>query len=113
MKAKSKGKDIIKGIKTGSKEYTVCIDPSNNELPKINFNPFKQDLILSRIALSDPLITEIQSIIDKELELRKLSDEELLLIIDIVNDRRIPDWRNLGWGIKCEMLRVCFEKSFK
>ena len=46
---------------------------------------------LPRITLKDPLITAIQNIIDKELELTKINDEELKMIIGIVNGRRIPD----------------------
>ena len=52
------------------------------------------DQSLPTININDPLITAIQNIIEKELELIKLNPEELMLIIEIVNGRRCPDWRN-------------------
>ena len=90
LKAKSKGKSINKGVKNveiSSKDIT----PQVNQL---KFNPFNLDPSLPRITLNDPLINSIQDIIDEELELSKLHDEELVLIIDIVNARNIPDLRN-------------------
>ena len=64
--------------------------PLGNEL---KFNPFMPNLdkSLPRISLEDPFITAINNIIDKELELTKINDEELKLIIGIVSARRIPD----------------------
>ena len=89
MKAKIKGKSINKGTKY-VEDFSEFPTPLGSQL---NYNPFMPNLDknLPRITLNDPLITAIQIIIDNELELTKLNEEELELIIGIVNGRRIPD----------------------
>jgi len=41
--------------------------------------------------LDDPLITKVQSIIEQELKIDKLSEEELNSIVDVVNGENAPD----------------------
>ena len=77
LKAKSKGKSINKGVKSESKEHTSYNEPISIDLPKMN--------------IDDPLIAKIQSKIEHELKIDKLSDEELSSIVDDVNEENIPD----------------------
>ena len=93
LKAKAKGKSINKGVKSESKEHTACNEPISTDLPKMN--------------LDDPLITKVQSIIEQELKIDKLSEEELNSIVDVVNGENAPDQWNLGWSLKSEMFKVC------
>jgi len=119
MKAKSKGKELNKGVKTVKKEYTVCNDPLSTEFHKNNmkkvfdnwqppdFTQIKSQMdaslkeseksrerIMPKITLSDPLIIEIQNLIDQEEEIIRLDEEELIEVLEIVDGRKIPDWRN-------------------
>jgi hypothetical protein len=77
LKAKSKGKSINKGVKSESKEHTSSKEPISIDLPKMN--------------LDDPLIAKVQSIIEHELKIDKLSEEEISSIVDVVNGENIPD----------------------
>lgn len=61
------------------------------------------------ITSQDPLVTGIQTVIDNELGYVKLSEENVQEVIKIVNDRKMKDQWNLGWGIKAEMVRKWVE----
>ena len=58
---------------------------------QLHFTPFRPEDNLPKISLFDPLITAIQNIIVKELGFIKVIDEELMIIIENVNGREIPD----------------------
>ena len=53
-----------------------------------------KELILPKITIDDPFIATIQSIIDQEQELSKLDEDEIKSILDKVDGRKFPDWRN-------------------
>ena len=46
---------------------------------------------LPKMNLDDPLIAKVQSIIEHELKIDKLSEEEISSIVDVVNGENIPD----------------------
>ena len=48
---------------------------------------------LPKITLDDPLIIEIQNLIDQEEEIIRLEEKELISVLEIVDRKHIPDWR--------------------
>ena len=64
------------------------MDASIKEFAKI------RERFIPKITLGDPLIIEIQNLIDQEEEIIRLDEEELIEVLKIVDGKKIPDWRN-------------------
>ena len=60
--------------------------------------------------MDEPLITSIQNVIDQKLGEVNFNDENIKTIIKVVNDKELTDWWNVGWYIKCDMLKKWLEK---
>ena len=78
MKAKSKGKELNKGVK---KENTACNDPLSTEFHKNDiFTIFSKHMSMENkkpsinVTHDDPLINSIQEVIEKQLGHVKLND---------------------------------------
>ena len=109
MKAKSKGKELNKGVK---KQNTACNDPLNTEFHKnAIFTIFSKHMSMENIKPSinatndDPLTISIQEVIEKQLDHLKLNDEEIKSVVQVVNDRDLKDLFSIGQGIKKCMLK--------
>ena len=107
LKAKSKGKVINKGVKNVFQDFR----PIDFDIRDVQVNAIIKEQTLPKISANDPLFTSIQKLIDQEQEIDKLEEDEIYSVLEIVEGRKIPDWRNQRWSVQAEMLRVCFEKS--
>ena len=103
MKAKSKGKELNKGVKTVKRENTASNDPLSTEFPKNDiFTIFSKHMSMENIKPSinatndDPLTISIQEVIEKQLGHVKLNDEEIKSVVQVVNDRDLKDLFSIG-----------------
>ena len=60
--------------------------------------------------MDEPLITSLQNVIDQKLGEVYLNDEDIKSIIQIVNNKDLTNWWNIGWAIKCEIIEKWLEK---
>ena len=113
-RAKAKIKDK-NNVSTDAKDSITKVEPIVQT--KFSVNPFTEHSLkvqsLPKITINDPLITAIQNIIDHQLGTAKLNQEELTSMVDHVNGLGMPDWWNMGLGVKTEMLSICFLKFIK
>ena len=63
-----------------------------------------------KINIDDPLITALEVVIDEQLGYVKLSKDDILSVIKVVNDEDMKDWCRVGWNNKCDMLAKWYEK---
>lgn len=103
MKAKSKGKELNKGVKTVKKENFACNDPLSTEFHKNDiFSLFSEHISMENkkpsinITHYDPLITSIQEVIEIQLGHVKLNEEEIKSVVQVVNDRDLKDLFSIG-----------------
>ena len=56
------------------------------------------------INCNDTLIIALQDVILEHIGQIKLSNDDIIDVVKVINDEDMKDCWNIGWGVKCDIL---------